>query len=65
MVTELNEKRYRVSPGIVVPEKVMYVPAGISAKDYALFKLQSVGGKIGFVWCPEESHGGYGWACSW
>jgi len=65
MVTELNEKRYRVSPGIVVPKEVIYAAACISGKDYALFKLQSVAGKIGFVWCPEESHGWYGWACSW
>lgn len=65
MVTELNEKRYRVSPGIVVPEEVIYLRTGTSAKDYALFKLQSVAGKIGFVWCPEESYGQYGWACSW
>lgn len=65
MVTELNEKRYRVSPGIVVPEEVIYVPAYIKAKDYALFKLQLIAGKIGAVWCPEESHGQYGWANSW
>jgi hypothetical protein len=30
---------------------------------YALFRLEAVAGRIGYVRCPEESNGEYGWAC--
>ena len=54
MATELNEKRDRVSPGIVVSEEVIYVPEGISARDYALFKLESGAGKVTFRVVPGK-----------
>ena len=65
MTTELNERRFRTSLNIEVPKKTMMVSVVIDVKGYALFKLERIGGRVGFVWCPEESHGQYGWACSW
>jgi len=65
MDTELNERRYRTSLNIEIPKETIMVPAWIDAKGYALFRLERIAGKIGRVWCPEESYGQYGWACSW
>jgi len=65
MESELNERRYRCSLGIEIKGEVIWVPMSIPAKDYALFWLEAVAGRVGYVWCPEESNGDYGWACSW
>ena len=65
METDLNERRYRCSLGIEIRGEVIWVPLRVPAKDYALFRLEAVAGRIGYVWCPEESKGEYGWACSW
>ena len=65
METELNEKRFRSSPGITIPKRIVFLPSAISAREYALFQVEALGGKVGFVWSPEESNGFYGWACSW
>ena len=65
METELNEKRFRCSLGIEIPGRVIWLPLRISAKNYALSCLETLAGRVGFVWCPEESNGEYGWACSW
>ncbi len=64
MEAELNERRFRASPGIAIPEQILHMPWHV-VKDFALFKVQALGGKVGFVWSPEESKGLYGWACSW
>lgn len=65
METELNEKRFRTSKGITIPKITMLIPPYIKAKDYVLHKIESLAGKVGFVWESEESLGRYGWACSW
>jgi hypothetical protein len=63
--SELNQKRFRSSPGITTPEKVYYLPFKMSARDCALRLIESLGGKIGFLWNSDEGNGLYGWACSW
>ena len=65
MDTELNEKRFRASPGIAIPKLTMIVPPYLKARDYVLYKIELLAGKVGFVWDPEEAYGSYGWACSW
>ncbi len=65
MNTELNEKRFRASPGIVIPKQKILVPARFSARDYVLYKIECLAGKVGFVWDPEGTSNSYGWACSW
>jgi hypothetical protein len=65
MEAELNKRRFRASLGIVIPEEVFYLSWRFTPKDYALSKVESLGGKVGYVWCSEESEGKYGWACSW
>jgi hypothetical protein len=64
MNTELNERRFRASPGITIPTEVFYA-AWHTVKDITLSKVETLGGKVAFVWSPEESNGLYGWACSW
>ena len=64
MTTELNERRFRTSLNIEVPKKSITLPDAVDAKEFALFALEKVACRVGFVWCPEESHGQYGWACS-
>ena len=65
METELNEKRFRASKGITIPRATMLVPPYLKAKDFVLHKIESLAGRVGFVWESEESLGRYGWACSW
>lgn len=65
MESELNKKRFRSSQGITIPEKVYYLPFKMSARDYVLELVKSLGGKVGFVWNSEEGDGLFGWACSW
>ncbi len=65
METELNEKRFRTSKGVMIPRMTMLIPPYLKAKDFVLHKIESLAGKIGFVWESEESLGRYGWACSW
>lgn len=65
METELNERRFRSSPGITIPTRLVFLPAAISAREYAIFQVEALGGKVGYIWSPEESNGFYGWACSW
>jgi hypothetical protein len=65
METGLNERRFRASPGIYIPEEIFYLPFKTCAEDFALHKIETLGGQVGFVWTPVESNGGYGWACSW
>ena len=65
METDLNEKRFRCSLGIEIKGQVIWVPLRVPAKDYALFRLEAAAGRVGYVWCREESNGQYGWACSW
>ena len=70
----LNERRFRSSLNIDVPEVRVIVPwvirgarrtVFLKAKDYALEKIGYIEGKRGFVWEPEDAKGFYGWACSW
>lgn len=65
MEVELNKRRFRASLGIFIPEEVIYLSLRSVPRDFALRKVESLGGKVGFVWCSEESEGKYGWACSW
>lgn len=73
MKTELNERRYRASRGIKIPKVSVYMPfimkglkvVQINARGYLLGHIRFLGGRIGFIWEPEEGHGQYGWACSW
>ena len=62
---ELNERKYRASLGIEIPEQIIYLHPYINIKEYVKYKLECLAGKVGFMWCPEESNGLYGWACSW
>jgi hypothetical protein len=65
MEAESNERRFRCSLGIEIKGEVIWIPLRVPAKDYALLRLEAVAGRIGYVRCPEESNGAYGWACSW
>ena len=65
METELNEKRFRSSKNITIPKMTMLIPPFLKAKDFVLHKIESLAGRVGFVWESEESFGQYGWACSW
>jgi hypothetical protein len=65
MESELNQRRYRCSLGIEIPGEVSRVPVWVKVKDFALFKLRAAAGRVAYVWCPDESNGDYGWACSW
>ena len=65
METELNEKRFRASKGITIPKMTMLIQPYIKARDFVLDKIESMAGKVGFVWDSEEALGRYGWACSW
>ena len=65
METDLNEKRFRCSLGIEIKGQAIWVPLRVPAKDYALFRFEAAAGRVGYVWCPEESNGEYGWACNW
>lgn len=73
METELNERRFRASPGIVIPEVTVYMPlvikgkklVPVSAKQYLLEHIRYLAGRVGFIWESAEGHGQYGWACSW
>lgn len=64
METELNERRFRASPGITVPEAVSYFGDYRSARTFVLEKIKAIGGMVGYMWSPAESKGRYGWACS-
>lgn len=61
----LNEQSYRASKGLVKQAVKVLVPFPLKAKDYLMYKLEQIAGKVGFVWEPEESKGWHGWACSW
>jgi hypothetical protein len=65
MESELNERRYRCSLGIEIPGQTERIPLQMKAKDFAVLRLEAIAGRVGHIWCPEESHGEYGWACSW
>lgn len=65
METELNERRFRASPGITLPGAISYFGDYWSARTFVLEKIKAIGGMVGFMWSPEESKGRYGWACSW
>jgi hypothetical protein len=63
--TDLNERRFRASPGITIPATAYTLKCGINAAGFALQIVKELGGRLGFVWSPEGSKGHYGWACSW
>jgi len=65
MEGDLDERRFHASLGIEIPEEVIWIPSQADPVEFALITLHRVVGRIGFMWCPQESHGAYGWACSW
>ena len=62
---ELNERRYRASLGIEIPEQIICLHPAINPMEYVIYMLESIAGQVAYVRCPEESKGLYGWACSW
>lgn len=62
---KLNERRFRASLGIVVPEVMLTLPKmrRHDAAGYAVQSLAEAAGSIGYVWQSEQNNAG--WACSW
>ena len=65
MEGDLDERRFRCSLGIEIPAEVVWIPSHADPILFALTTLDDAVGRIGFLWCPRESHRAYGWACSW
>lgn len=62
---ELNEQSYHASKNVKKFIKKIVIPFPFKAKEYLVYKIEQLAGKVGFIWESEESKGWYGWACSW
>ena len=51
--------------GIETKGQVIWVPMSVPAKDYALFRLEAVAGRVGFEWLPKKTNPGCRWQYSW
>lgn len=56
-LTVLREPMHAVPCAHAIYQSDMDSPAG----DYAISRLETLAGRVGYVWCPEERDGQHGW----